>query len=87
MQPIEVVWWGGQRGSWCQCIVEFLTEGMTHRMDISELQGDGAIVVVKADQIKSAEESCNSTKILLLKWMLSYYHRQRRWRHNLRGFQ
>ena len=44
MQPIEVVWWGGQRGSWCQAIVEFLTEGMTHRMDISELQGDGAIV-------------------------------------------
>ncbi len=67
MQPIEVVWWGGQRGSWCQCIVEFLTEGMTHRMDISELQGDGAIVVVKADQIKSAEEL---NEILLLKWCL-----------------
>jgi hypothetical protein len=52
MQPIEVVWWGGQRGSWCQAIVEFLTEGMTHRMAISELQGDGAVFVVKADQFQ-----------------------------------
>lgn len=47
----EVVWWNGQRGSWCQAIVEFLTEGFEHRMSVKELEGDGAVVVVKADQV------------------------------------
>jgi hypothetical protein len=68
---IEVVWWNGQRGSWCQTIVEFLTEGMTHRMDIKELQGHGAIVVVKADQYprkSQAEEFLRETA--QLKWFL-----------------
>ena len=51
-KEIEVVWYGGQRGSWCAAIVEFLTEGFVHRMDLRELKGDGAIVVVKADQVK-----------------------------------
>jgi hypothetical protein len=48
-KEIEVLWYGGQRGSWCHAIVEWLTEGFTHRMDVKEVQGDGAIVVIKAD--------------------------------------
>jgi hypothetical protein len=49
MQTPEVVWWGGQRGSWCHGIVEWLTQGFTHRISVKEVQGAGAIVVMKAD--------------------------------------
>jgi hypothetical protein len=66
----EVVWYEGQRGSWCQAIVEWLTEGFTHRMGINESKSDGAIVVVKADSLPdgSCEKFVQDTEHL--KWML-----------------
>lgn len=69
-KEIEVVWKDGQRGSWCQAIVEYLTQGFAHRMDTVEdrVRGEGAIVVVKADQIKSMAEL--NQYVHSLKWLL-----------------
>ena len=64
--PIEVLWKDGQRGSWCQAIVEYLTQGFTHRED--RIHGEGSIVVVKADQIKSMDAL--NDYVRSLKWCL-----------------
>jgi hypothetical protein len=66
--PIEVVWYGGQRGSWCQGIVEWLTTGFTHRMNLTELQGEGAVIVIKSDWDKDPAKFCYNTA--WLKWIL-----------------
>ena len=69
-KEIEVVWMGGQRGSWCHGIVEFLTQGFAHRMDVKELQGEGAIIVIKADWDKNPAKFCEDTAHL--KWILLF---------------
>ncbi len=71
MQTPEVVWWGSQRGSWCHGIVEWLLQGFTHHMRVDEVEGDGAIVVVKADWLYSdgAIKEFHSATVKL-KWLL-----------------
>jgi hypothetical protein len=50
---IEVVWYGGQRGSWCHSLPEWLTAGYTHAE--RAILVDGAILVIKADWDKNID--------------------------------
>lgn len=71
--PVEVLWYGGQRGSWCHGIVEWLTSGFTHRMTLKEVEGDGAIVVVKADWMKDkATVDKFHEETVRLKWLVLF---------------
>jgi hypothetical protein len=66
--PTELVWYNGQRGSWCQSIVEWLTADFNHVKDGEAISGAGAIVVVKADQVRDIQEF--NRFVSPLKWVL-----------------
>jgi hypothetical protein len=68
MQPIEVIWYGDQRGSWCQAIVEWLTAEYIHVQHGGTISSGGSIVVVKADHVKDIQEF--NRFVAGLKWVL-----------------
>lgn len=67
----HAVWYGGQRGSWSQTIVEWLVGGFHHHTRVDTVPStEGAVVCVKADSIGPNHDAFRSLcyEIKKLRW-------------------
>jgi hypothetical protein len=73
MIPVEVIWNDACRGAWCTEIVrDIFRDDFVERMNLDELQGEGAIVVIKADAIQDDVKKVDklNEQLCKLKWLV-----------------